>query len=238
MGRLSSIKRLAEMSKYAKSLAIKARGPVSGAIGKARAVAGEARSARSIGKSLENYFRAESKDMRFLNNVERAKKLAGKAASAAGAFTADEARKIYRGFARRKDMPYLHPDETRKAVAEMKLVKKTLPKEYQAIKDALSRTPKHLRPMGKYHTGHILALGRLEDRLAGKSMDMAMKVGKKVKSAEHPLSQYGFLDRAISLARKGLLPAAAAGAGVAASRKPKAQGYAMGGMVKRSRKEC
>lgn len=99
--------------------------------------------------------------------------------------------------------------------------KKKLGKTYQAGKDVLQSNFGPMQNKGMSHK-RISAQQKKWQSVMGKIDEFNPK-----------------LQRAMyELSKRGLLPAAAAGAGVAASRKSKAQGYAMGGMVKRSRKGC
>lgn len=132
--------------------------------------------------------------------------------------------KKFREFIRSKSMRSGSPAITSNDISMARSAKKKAPKAY----DLLSSYAKELVDAGRRR-----GLPRLS-RLHAASEEISKATGIR------PINEMSshWSDVMHRLAKRGLLPAAAAGAGVAASRKPKAQGYKYGGMVKRSRKGC
>lgn len=110
--------------------------------------------------------------------------------------------------------------EMRKKLGQMK---SEVPKQYQKIKDFVTSRGTGLQ-FNSVATG--------QRRKEASVLRTLRELGYQGKDPKRALKVIG------DLSKRNLLPAAAAGAGVAASRKPKSQGYKYGGMVKRSRKGC
>lgn len=139
-------------------------------------------------------------------------------------------------------------------IAEQHLahLKKIAPKAYQRIKDFVQSAPagtntrrvsKTVQAMRDAHYDRrgIAYTEKAISRAASKTKNLRSLKASAIRAVRSVGTDYDprkLLESAQILSRRNLLPAAAAGAGVAASRKPKPQGYKYGGMVKRSRKGC
>lgn len=122
--------------------------------------------------------------------------------------------------------------------------KKNFPKEYQSLKDAVYLSKKALSGVPGSFGGRVWnkpQMAMIPSKFFKSSSDAraaAMKISRTTSPKSSGRAADTILKAVHTLYSKGILPSAAAGAGVAASRKPKAQGYKYGGMVKRSRKGC
>lgn len=171
--------------------------------------------------------------------VSRAAKLSAKALESApkaakeAASVAKKARKefshwasspSYRKLTGRPHIPYDNPRtrgyvetaDVNRAIKTAKYYKAEFPKIYQAVKDNIAKGT-----VGKLSGARRWITEMLESNQFGPASSLARKVGMR------------HLRNMVSLSKRNLLPAAAAGAGVAASskRNQKPKGYAMGGVV-------